>query len=213
MHASIVRAGLVIAALAIAAPAFAKPAKKARAAKAARDNVITCTGGLARDVSHDDVVRAFGANNVAYRSLHVPGVDDDIKGTVIFPNRRARQIEIQWHDQKNRRRPYIVTFGPAWRSAEGVTVGATLEGVEKINGGPFTLAGFEWDNAGTVSKWNGGALAKQKGGCQLVVRFGITDDAPQGPALKVSGSKDFSSRDPNMQAVKPQVREIAIMYE
>jgi hypothetical protein len=225
MQASIVRASLAAAvavavataALAVAAiptaePAVAKPSKKGKRAKAARDNVIACTGGLARDANHDAVVRAFGAGNVTYRALQVPGYDDT-KGTVVFAGRPARQIEIVWKDQKSRSRPSLVTFGPAWRTAEGITVGADLAAVEKLNGGPFTLSGFEWDFGGTVTDWKGGTLAKQNGGCQLVVRFGISYENPGKAHDAVGGSKDFSSRDPKMIAVKPAVREIAIQYE
>jgi hypothetical protein len=221
MQASIVRAILVaavavataitIAAITIAEPAIAKPAKKGKRIKAARDNIIACTGGLARDANHDAVVRAFGAGNVSYRA--VPGEDENTKGTVIFAGRPARQIEIIWKDQKSRSRPSLVTFGPAWRTAEGITVGADLAAVEKLNGGPFTLSGFEWDYGGTVTDWKGGTLAKQNGGCRLVVRFGISYENPGKAQDAVAGDKDFSSRDPKMIAVKPAVREIAIQYE
>jgi hypothetical protein len=221
MQASIVRAILVaavavataitIAAITIAEPAIAKPAKKGKRIKAARDNIIACTGGLARDANHDAVVRAFGAGNVSYRA--VPGEDENTKGTVIFAGRPARQIEIIWKDQKSRSRPSLVTFGPAWRTAEGITVGADLAAVEKLNGGQFTLSGFEWDYGGTVTDWKGGTLAKQNGGCRLVVRFGISYENPGKAQDAVAGDKDFSSRDPKMIAVKPAVREIAIQYE
>jgi hypothetical protein len=223
MQASIVRASLIvavaiataiaipIAAITTAEPAIAKPAKKGKRVKAARDNIIACTGGLARDANHDTVVRAFGAGNVSYRV--VPGDEENTKGTVIFAGRPARQIEIIWKDQKSRSRPSLVTFGPAWRTAEGITVGADLAAVEKLNGGPFTLSGFEWDFGGTVTDWNGGTLAKQNGGCRLVVRFGISYENPGKAQDAVAGDQDFSSRDPKMIAVKPAVREIAIQYE
>jgi hypothetical protein len=210
---AVAAAAVTIAAITTAEPAIAKPAKKGKRAKAARDNVIACTGGLARDANHDAVVRAFGSGNVTYRALQVPGDDDNTKGTVIFAGRPARQIEIIWKDQKSRNRPSLVTFGPAWRTAEGITVGADLAAVEKLNGGPFTLSGFEWDFGGTVTDWKGGTLAKQNGGCRLVVRFGISYENPGKAHDAVAGDKDFSSRDPKMIAVKPAVREIAIQYE
>jgi hypothetical protein len=215
MQVTILRASLAIAAVAAVALASADPAdaaRKARKGKAPRDAIISCTGGLARDANHEAVVRAFGAGNVTYRALSVPGDDEGTKGTVIFAGRPARQIEIIWHDAKKRSRPHLITFGPSWRSAEGIRVGADLAAVEKINGRPFMLSGFEHDTGGTVTDWKGGTLAKPDG-CQLVVRFGISYENPGKAHDAVAGAKDFSSQDPKMAAVKPQVREIAVEYE
>ena len=182
------------------------------APKGGKDLIFTCTGPFGRDATHASAVKAFGARHVSYQKIQVPD-DEDVKATVIFPANPARRIEIVWRDTKLRRGPNTVTAGPAWRTAEGVTVGASLAEIEKLNGRPFTLSGFDWDYGGTVTDWEGGQLGKQKGGCRLIVRFGIGDDAPSAAANAVSGDKDFSSRDANMVTVKPAVREIAIMYE
>jgi hypothetical protein len=184
----------------------------AAASPAAAKDVVSCAGGFARDASHAAVLRAFGARNVVYRRVHVPD-DEHLKASVVFPRDAARKVEIIWAADKARRRPYMVTFGPGWRTAEGITVGATLEAVETINGGAFTLAGFNWDYSGTVTDWNGGALARRKGGCRLVVRFEPARGAPAAAANAVSGDGDFSSRDANMRAVAPKVYQIAIMYD
>jgi hypothetical protein len=182
------------------------------APKGAKDRILTCSGPFARDATHASVVKAFGSRHVSYQAIQVPD-DEGVKATVIFPGNPARRTEIIWRDTKLRRGPNTVTAGPAWRTADGVTVGASLAEIEKLNGRPFTLSGFDWDYGGTVTDWEGGQLAKQKGGCRLIVRFGIGDDAPSAAANAVSGDKDFSSRNANMVAVKPVVREIAIMYE
>src|SRR5688572_845961 len=109
----------------------------ASASPAAAKDIVSCTGGFARDASHASVVRAFGANNVVYRRVHVPDAEEDLRASVIFARDQGRKVEILWSDRKARRRPYMVTFGPGWRTAEGITVGATLDAVETINGGAF----------------------------------------------------------------------------
>ncbi len=200
MRSRFVATAALVTALAAASPAAAK-------------DIVSCSGGFARDASHAAVLNAFGASNVAYRRVHLPDDAEDLRASVLFPRDAARKVEIIWTDRKARRRPYMVTFGPGWRTADGIAVGATLEAVELINGGAFTLAGFDWDYGGTVTDWNGGALARRKGGCRLVVRFEPARGAPAAAANAVSGDGDFSSRDVNMRAVTPKVYQIAIMYD
>jgi hypothetical protein len=177
----------------------------------AEDQIVSCTGPFARDASHAALLKTFGAKNVTFTELPFPA--EETNGTVIFPNDKARRIEIIWKNERARRNPVMVTFGPAWRTAEGIAIESPLAAVEKMNGRPFTLSGFEHDGAGTVYSWKGGALAKRPGGCTLVVRFGIRDGIPGAALDKVSGDRGFSSRDPGMVAVKPGVRQIAISYE
>ena len=64
-----------------------------------------------------------------------------------------------------------------------------------------------------MTDWKGGTLAKSASGCQLVVRFGISYENPGKAHDAVAGAKNFSSQDPKMLAVKPQVREIAVAYQ
>ncbi len=176
----------------------------------AADQIVSCTGPFASDASHAALVKTFGASNVTFADLPFPA--EGVKGTIIFPKDKAKRVEVMWKDEKGRRRPIMVIFGSGWRTAEGIRLESTLAAVEKINGRAFTLSGFEHDNAGTVYSWKGGKLAKQPGGCTLVVRFGI-GDVPNKALDKVSGDRGYSSRNPGMIAIKPGVRQIAISYE
>jgi hypothetical protein len=89
---------------------------------------------------------------------------------------------------------------------------AELAEVEKVNGKTFKLTGFDWEFGGRVSNWQGGALAKIPGGCELRLGFNPWADAPDLARDKVSGEKEFFSSDPNMRASKPTVSEIIISY-
>ncbi len=94
----------------------------------------------------------------------------------------------------------------------GLHVGSELAEVEKINGKPFKLFGFDWERGGQVSSWLGGALAKVNGGCEFHLGFDPWADAPEGARDKVSGDKEFTSTDANMRASKPTVPEIILSY-
>jgi hypothetical protein len=74
------------------------------------------------------------------------------------------------------------------------------------------MTGFDWDLGGRVSNWQGGALAKIPGGCELRFGFNPWADAPDAARDKVSGEKEFLSSDPNMRASKPTVSEIILTY-
>ena len=65
---------------------------------------------------------------------------------------------------------------------------------------------------GVITDWQGGALAKMPGGCELRFGFNPWADAPDEARDKVSGEKEFLSSDPNMRASKPTVSEIILSY-
>jgi hypothetical protein len=200
-HARLV--GAVAAMLALAA---------ASAAAAAPDT-LACEGVFARDTTHAKLVEAFGRSNVAFLEI-----DGDrgarVKASVVYPDEWKRRIYVIWHDEKLRRRPaeIRVDFRSGWPTVRGLHVGAELAEVEKINGKTFKMTGFDWDLGGRVSNWQGGALAKIPGGCELRFGFNPWADAPDAARDKVSGEKEFLSSDPNMRASKPTISEIILSY-
>jgi hypothetical protein len=62
--------------------------------------------------------------------------------------------------------------------------------VQKVNGKPFVVNGFDSDAGGFVRNWNGGTLSRPlPGGCRMTVRFGKDDSAPNelaGDGVKIS---------------------------
>lgn len=84
-----------------------------------------------------------------------------------------------------------------------------------LNRGPFRLAGFGWDGAGTVTSWEGGHLEEPPGApCRVRARlspYHPSDDVElQREYLRVRGDKIFSSGHPSMQLLNPTVRELYI---
>jgi hypothetical protein len=176
-------------------------------------NVLQCDGAFARDSSHAKLVQAFGKSSVAF--MDVDGAEGDkVKASVIYPDEPRRRVEVLWHDEKARSRPATVRVGykSQWRTVRGLRIGSELADVEKINGRPFKLLGFDWDYGGRVADWMGGTLAAVSGGCDFRLAFNPWADAPDAARDKVSGDKEFLSTDPNMRASKPTVSEIIISY-
>jgi len=185
----------------------------APAERAAAPRVIKCEGPFARNAGHADLVKAFGSGNVAYQDID--GAEGEkIKASVLYPNDSKAKLEIIWGDEKGRRRPTIrAKDQSAWASANGIRIGMALADIEKMNGKPFTLSGFDWDYGGRVKDWQGGELAKPlPGGCVVGIEFVHPEDAPEANLTKVSGDSDFRSDNADMRAVEPYVAMITISY-
>jgi hypothetical protein len=185
----------------------------APAERAATPRAITCEGPFGRNTSHADLVKAFGSNNVVYQDID--GAEGEkIKASVLYPNDAKAKLEIIWDDEKARRGPMIrARDQSAWASANGIRIGMAIADIEKMNGKPFTLSGFDWDYGGRVKDWRGGELAKPlPGGCIVGVEFVHPEDSPEANLTKVSGDGDFLSDNADMRAVEPYVAVVTISY-
>jgi hypothetical protein len=198
----ILTAGLLAVACSMASAERATPAR-----------VVKCEGPFGRNATHADLVKAFGGNNVVDRD--VEGVDGQpIKASVVYPNDPKAKIQVIWSDEKARRGPTVyVKDQSAWAAANGIHIGSALAEVEKLNGKPFKLSGFDWDYGGHVRDWQGGALAKPlPGGCILAVEFVHPEDAPEESLAKVAGDMDVLSDSADLRAVEPYVGLLLFSY-
>ena len=185
----------------------------ALAERAASPRVIKCEGPFGRNASHADLVKAFGSSNVVYQDIDGAG-GETIKASVLYPNDAKAKLEIIWGDEKARRRPMIRAKDQSgWASMNGIRIGMALEEIEKMNGKPFKLSGFDWDDGGRVRDWQGGALAKPlPGGCIVSVEFVHAEDVPEANLSKVTGEGEFLSDGADMRAVEPYVAVLTISY-
>jgi hypothetical protein len=183
------------------------------AERAAPTRAIKCEGPFGRNASHADLVKAFGNNNVVDQDIG--GTEGEkIKASVLYPSDPKARLEIIWSDEKSRRGPTIrAKDQSAWATANGIRIGTALADVEKMNGKPFKLSGFDWDYGGKVTDWQGGALGKpQPGGCVIGVEFVHPEDSPEANLTKVTGEGEFRSDNADMRAVEPYVAAVTISY-
>ena len=111
-------------------------------------DVLGCEGAFARDTTHAKLVAAFGAKNVAFKEVDAA---EGSKGraTVLFDDDPTKRIVVFWHDEKRTRPSMIKVSAPSlWVGPGGIGNGMKLTDVEKLNGKPFKLAGFDWDGGG-----------------------------------------------------------------
>ena len=87
----------------------------------------------------------------------------------------------------------------------------TLKEMASLNGGPFTLYGFDWDYGGTVSDWKGG-LSNLSGGCNLIVVFSPDENSDEAARLKGASDNEFGSNQEEISVVSPKVARIGLAH-
>jgi hypothetical protein len=162
--------------------------------------------------THEDLIRVFGAANVVEQD-GIDGMSGDMEyGTVLFPKDPERTIEILWQTS-DKKVPISLTIRglkSKWKADRGISLGTSLNELEKLNGRPFRLRGFAWDYSGTVASWEEGSLdsdLQAPGG--VVLRLDAPmDKLTETESREVQGDGEFSSRHPIMKKLNPRVYEI-----
>jgi hypothetical protein len=166
-----------------------------------KDNTIILgkrVGLIKPGMSVTDIERAYGKENLKLQKI--PGAEgEEIDGAKLFAG-TDRELEIVWDPDNDKKQVVfdIRVMGKDWKFENGLKSGMTVEEVEKINGKPFKVAGFEWDYGG-YANFAGGKLAGK-----VSIRFSpTTENVPE----YLSGDKQISSSDKKLRAAKPLVDE------
>jgi hypothetical protein len=199
-----IRSIAVTALFLLASPAFAQSPPP-------QEGPITCTSPVASDDTTKTLMQRYGKEAVVQ---DLPGAEGEkYKGVVLFPKATDRRIEVAFTDDKAKRASGLTLRDTAktsrW-SVNGITIGSSLADVQKANGKPFLVNGFEWDYGGFVTDWKGGALGRPlQGGCTITIRFDKNAGAPK--SLLGDGVKAASD---NATLVKwaPVVTEIGVNF-
>jgi hypothetical protein len=199
---------------ATAAPASApkaapKPRKQAPAAAA---NVVTCSGLFAKDSSHVKLAEFFQTQNIEYGQVEGSG-GGALNATILFPQDPKRRLEVLWQNEAARSdiSTIVITGQSQWKGPKGMRLGLALAALEKLNGKPFKLSGFDQPDGARAVDWMGGALASLPGGCQIGMKFS-PDSKAAANLLAAAAGKELLSSDPAVRAVKPTVSEIVFGY-
>lgn len=151
--------------------------------------------------------RIYGRRHV--RPQRVPvGEGEYVDGLVLFPGTRA---EVQFRFAEHSKRIGVAVIEKRkspWRTRRGIRIGTTGARLERLNGRPFTLYGFDWDYSGRLASWNGGRLPKA-----LIPDFRPTAKLPDKVAEKVAGDGKFSSANPVMRRSRIVVRKLLIVLQ
>ena len=190
------------------------PAKKpAAAATAAPALTVACSGAFAKDSSHLKLAIKYDSRNLTFGEVDGPE-GSKIPGTILFPNDPKRRLEVIWAKEGARSETSVIAINgkSQWSAPKGMKLGLPLAALEKANGRPFKLSGFDADGAAGVAGWEGGALGSLPGGCKMSMRFAADLKVPKEARAAATGDKEILSSDASVRALKPTVVEILIGY-
>ena len=176
-------------------------------------NVVACGGVFAKDSTHLKIAVKYDSRNITYGQVDGPE-GSKIPGSILFPNDPKRRLEVLWANEAARSDPSVIAINgkSQWSAPKGMKLGLPIAALEKANGKPFKLSGFDKDGFTSVAGWDGGALSNLPGGCKMGIRLRANPKAPEDVRKAVTGDKELSSNDGDVKAVKPTVIEILIGY-
>jgi hypothetical protein len=192
--------------------ATAKPAPPAKPPEPAR--AVACSSGaFAKNSGHLRLAQSYGVHNVEF--TEVSGDDGStLMASVLFPKDPKRRLEVLWDDdtQRSGTRMIVIAGQSTWTAQKGVRLGLPLAALEKLNGKPFKIMGFQKGGMAIVSDWNGGALDLLTDGCKVGVQFKPDPKASADALGTASSDREFASSDPAIRAAKPTIGEIIVAY-
>ena len=195
-----------------APPPAAAPQPKPKPKPAADTSVVTCGGLFAKDSSHVKLAEFFPAKDIEYGQVEGSG-GSALNATILYPKDPKRRLEVLWQNDATRSDTSMVVIAgqSQWKGPKGLHLGLAIAALEKINGKPFKLTGFDQPNGARAIDWMGGALASLPGGCQVGIKFDADRKAGADLLAAVAG-KELVSSNPALKAVKPIVSEIVLGY-
>jgi hypothetical protein len=193
-----------------APPAPGAPPARARAA--APSHTVACSGAFAKNSSHIRLAQIFGLQNVAFTQVDGPD-NSKLMASVLYPKDPKQHLEVLWGNDASRSNTRLIVINgqSTWAGPKGLHLGMPIAALEKLNGKPFPIAGFDQENAGQALDWQGGALEKLPGGCKVGVRM-APDAKASAEAKSAAAGASLMSGDALVRATNPKVAEIIIGY-
>jgi hypothetical protein len=200
-----------VRAAAHAANTTAEPETTAKPAHTAKQYAIACSGVFGRDSSHAKLAMAFQSHNVAFTQVDAASGKTTM-ASVLFAKDPKRRLEVWWSNPASRTETHLIVINGKsdWTAPGELRLGLTLAELEKLNGKPFTLSGFDAAGVATLTQWNGGRLSALAGGCKVGLNLHAASSASALAGLPAE--REFSSADSAMRAANATVSEILVAY-
>lgn len=193
--------------------AAAEPSAVARPARTGKANIIACSGVFAKDSSHLKLASAFQSRNVSNTQVDTNS-GGKATASVLYAKDPKRRLEVWWSkpDTKSDTHLIVINGQSDWVAPGELHLGLTLAELEKLNGKPFKLSGFDGNHVATLSDWDGGTLSALAGGCKVGISLRADPKAASATLGGLPANRAFSSSDVSLRAVNPTVSEILVAY-
>ena len=165
--------------------AAVEPGAAARPAHAGKANIIVCSGVFAKDSSHTKLTSAFQSRNVSNTQVDTNS-GGKATATVLYAKDPKRRLEVWWSKPARKSDTHLIVINGQsdWIAPGELHLGLTLAELEKLNGKPFKISGFDKDHVATLSDWDGGTLSALAGGCKIGISLRAD---PKAPAATLGG--------------------------
>ena len=193
--------------------AAAEPSAAARPARVGKGNIIACSGVFAKDSSHSKLASAFQSRNVSNTQVDTNS-GGKATASVLYAKDPKRRLEVWWSkpDSKSDTHLIVINGQSDWIAPGELRLGLTLSELERLNGKPFKLSGFDGNHVATLSDWDGGTLSALAGGCKVGISLRADSKAASATLGGLPANQAFSSSDASVRAVNPTVSEILVAY-
>ena len=193
--------------------AATEPGAAAKASRSAQPNIVACSGVFAKDSSHAKLASAFQSRNVAFTQVDASS-GAKVMASVLYAKDPKRRLEVWWSKPASRSDTHLIVINGQsdWIAPGELHLGLTLAELEKLNGKPFKLSGFDKDRVATLSDWNGGQLATLAGGCKVGISVRADPKATASTVSSLTADRSFTSSDTALRAANPTVSEILVAY-
>lgn len=164
-------------------------------------------GLITANTTEAQLEQLYGAENLKMQRI-VVAEGEEQAGVILFPD-TDKEIEIIWQMASSEGKPAFIRISKdstVWKTEEGITIGSSLEALEKANGKPFEFYGFEWDYGGLVTNWNGGNFNSNIIVALVPQRFNVLKE-------NMLGEIPLSSADPEIRALNARVGSIVITFD
>jgi hypothetical protein len=112
-------------------------------------------GDITATTTYTDLVRIFGQNRLSAKTVADTEGHVEFVGTSIALGRN-RSLTVAWKDRHRLQPLKVIINDPAWKTAEGIGLGMSLERLRQVLG-EFKITGLYWDYGNQVvhlSPWN-----------------------------------------------------------
>jgi hypothetical protein len=180
-------------------------------------------GPITSESSEEQLKKVCGAANV--QPADVPDETGKTSmGLVIFPDDPRKKIAVIWKDPQKRQGVDTIWLRSScspvcqsdWAVTNGISLGTSLQDMERLNGNPFTLSNFVTNGTGWVRSWNNGQLdlTLASSGTVAIRLTGPGQGQMSGTdQASLSGLDAVGSDNPVLQRLNPTVSEIRIDFK
>lgn len=167
-------------------------------------------GPITRATTRAQLNKLFGPANVKDGTIYlIEG--ETTPGTIVFAKDPNRKMEITWTKKKRIGTVRLNGESSVYKTAEGVTLGTTMQQLEQINGKPFKFSGLGWDYGGFIQSWDGGKLDKSLKNAwpRLSAVYGSPEPS-EADMNAISGDKTVWSHQASKTPIKVWVTQLEV---